>query len=530
MRTYVRPLVVLLLFAASLFAQSPIGTAFLVGDVTGGADTAPAVACEGTTGRHLVVWNASPAGTTAEVRGQLVSATGALLGNQILFATDEVLGARPVVAAVRARGRFVVGWIVDLGGVLRPRFVAVDASTGAVSGTTTLTGQVGSGVTQMALGGDSRVGVLGVGDNVLVAARLQSQLSETVQTYALQVGATGAPVLITGSGQTLASGDTYYHVALSEHGGTAGRWLVSFSRYDLFNGHITSNFVLNDNALPCVPTGVVFPITTNHVSVATRDGNDFAAVVAGNGVLKVYPITFTGACGAGTLSLGAPATIASSPTSAVSDPEITFARDKYLVTWRSNTTLTSPGIVHVLGLDPTTCSTCSNTENVELTVVSQEQPVIAAQWSGSATANDEALVVWSNGTIRARRHEARGTGTVTSLGGSCGIQGLSDLNTYGGRPVLGDTTFRVEMASPTAPVLALVLGFAAAPIPCGPCTLVPSLDLLLPGVSPTPIPIPCAANLVGTELFTQWLQLRTAGCPLLPDIGLSNTLRFTIGQ
>jgi len=90
--------------------------------------------------------------------------------------------------------------------------------------------------------------------------------------------------------------------------------------------------------------------------------------------------------------------------------------------------------------------------------------------------------------------------------------------------------FGAELVMPTAPVLALVIGFTTVPIPCGPCTLVPSLDLLLPGISPTPIPIPCDANLIGAELYTQWLQLRASGCPILPDIGLSNTLKFTIAQ
>lgn len=101
---------------------------------------------------------------------------------------------------------------------------------------------------------------------------------------------------------------------------------------------------------------------------------------------------------------------------------------------------------------------------------------------------------------------------------------------YSGRPVLGDATFGVELTAPTSPVLALVLGFTAASIPCGPCTLVPSLDLLLPGNSPTPIPIPCAPNLIGASFYTQWLQFRASGCAILPDIGLSNSLMFTIGQ
>lgn len=525
MPSVVRSILVLVASLVSLLAQSPIGAAFLVGDAPGGTDTAPAVACEGSTGRYLVVWSASPAGATAEVRGQLLSSSGALLGPQMVLATDAVLGTRPVVAGVRASGRFVVGWIVDFAGIARSRFVAVDAGTGAVSAATTLFVSAIPTV-QLALGGDSRVGVLGVGYNVLVASRLQGTLGEAVHTSALHVGATGTPAVVTGAGGTLAGGYSYDHVALSEHGGSSGRWLVSFSRYVLGNNAIF-NFVLNDQAMLCEPTGAFFPSTGSFPAAATRDGNEFAVALVESGSLNVHRLTFSGACGAGALTLGPVASVASG---LLSDVQITHARDEFLVTWRARSSVAAPGRVHVLGVDPATCVACGVDESIELTVASQDQPAIAAQWSGSATASDEALVVWSNGTIRARRCEARGAGTVTSLGGSCGIPGFSDFATYSGTPVLGDSTFQVELVSPTSPVLALVVGFSAASIPCGPCTLVPSPDLVLPGVSPTPIPIPCDPNLVGAALFTQWLQFRPGGCPLLPGIGLSNSLQFTLGQ
>jgi hypothetical protein len=37
-------------------------------------------------------------------------------------------------------------------------------------------------------------------------------------------------------------------------------------------------------------------------------------------------------------------------------------------------------------------------------------------------------------------------------------------------------------------------------------------------------------SLIGAELFTQWLQWRPSGCPILPDFAFSNTLKFTIAE
>ncbi|MEO6597365.1 MAG: hypothetical protein ABIP94_21695 [Planctomycetota bacterium] len=58
----------------------------------------------------------------------------------------------------------------------------------------------------------------------------------------------------------------------------------------------------------------------------------------------------------------------------------------------------------------------------------------------------------------------------------------------------------------------------------------PALDLVLPGMSPTPVPIPCQPSLIGAELYTQWLLLKPSDCPLLPIFAYSNTRKFTIAE
>lgn len=90
------------------------------------------------------------------------------------------------------------------------------------------------------------------------------------------------------------------------------------------------------------------------------------------------------------------------------------------------------------------------------------------------------------------------------------------------------TTFTIELIAPTSPVLVLVVGFSPAPQVCGPCTLVPSADVVLAGISPTAVAIPEGPALAGVNLYAQWIHYRPSGCHTLPDIGLSNCLRFGI--
>jgi hypothetical protein len=116
------------------------------------------------------------------------------------------------------------------------------------------------------------------------------------------------------------------------------------------------------------------------------------------------------------------------------------------------------------------------------------------------------------------------------MGGGCGYSSfVSNYHTYSGTPALG-TTFTIDLSAPTFPVLALIAGFTQVPFACGPCTVIPSADLLLSPVNPTVIAIPNAPSLIGAELYTQWLQLRPSGCPILPDFGFTNALKFTIAE
>jgi len=59
---------------------------------------------------------------------------------------------------------------------------------------------------------------------------------------------------------------------------------------------------------------------------------------------------------------------------------------------------------------------------------------------------------------------------------------------------------------------------------------VPALDILLPGNSPNPLPLPCDTTLIDVDVWAQWALLAPGGCPLLPDFAFSRALKFTIGE
>jgi hypothetical protein len=524
-----------------------VGTAFPIGNDPAHDDVHPAIAYDATSSRYLVVWAVQipvtlsvPAHT--EIRGQMVVAGGGVQGSQLLLATTGHEDAEPAVVNINSTNRFLVAWPFQSTTAVTNGFGArsVSAATGAMSTEiVAVNGFFETFGVRCGLGGDSRTGLF-AGQHALVAYRAYpSGLSPTnqIRAHRIQVPATGDPVVdptITLSSSTNEIGD----VAVSPNCGSAlaGRWLVAFGQSVVANTttrtRIIAQVVDAFGALCGSPVTIVNSGSTGDVrapTVATRDGNEF--VVAWHdavaSTVKLRRGVVSGACGSTSWTFDA----IQSPivqAGAAKSPAIVFAKEKYLLAWQQNV---GGQRVYTKGLDPATCASCGREERVDATVVTDGQPALASRWDGGDFANDGAMVAWSTGgAIFARHWTPHGTPGITSLGGSCGIPGISDLASYHGEPVLGDSTFGVDLVSPTSPLLLLVVGFSAANTTCGACTLVPQADVLLPGASPTSIPIPCDPGLIGASLYTQWIQYRPSGCPLFPSVGLSNCLRFTITE
>ncbi len=504
-----------------------IGSAFAVGDALG-IDLRPAVAFDQSGSRYLVAWTVVTSATTSELRGQLVSSAGVAIGSLLLLSGGQAPHPdyAPAVANVNASNRFLVVWRTRDNGISDLYCVAVSAATGAVSPNVLIDGQSSNDYV-FDVGGDLRA----VGDKCLVAFTASGFPLPSLRRVLVQVPPTGAPIL--GTADSLYTGEVG-SVAVSRSAGAAGRWLVAWTNAGSAAGPFAN---VTGAAVSEVGTACssLFTIASSpggdvgHVTCATSDGDRFVVGWQDNVTdrVRVCPVTLTGLCPA-TITLGT--TVEPSSTAgAQMAPALDYAKDKYVLAWTQS--IAGTGLrTFVKGLDPTTCAACGLEHAVEISGSTQEQGAIASRWSGGDATSDEALVVWSNGTIRGRRFEARSNDVVTAMGGGCSLSGFTDFPTYNGDATIGATDFQLVLGNPVSLPLILVLGFGNLSAPCGSCTIVPTLDILFPAVNPFTLLIPCDPLLIGVDIYTQWVLLKPSDCPILPDLAFTSALRFTIGE
>lgn len=511
-----------------------IGAAFAIGDGVG-LDTLPSVAFDQSSLRWYVTWIVVVSASSMELRGQRLSSTGSLVGSvSVVWSGPLDTTHAPVVVNVNGSDRFLVTWLSPNTQQASIRCRSVDAATGAMSATK-LVISTNFGQFRFGVGGDLRAN----GDTAVVAFSNRSNSapdSRLVEAARVQVPSTGDPVI--GTRQVLTSEVTttsWHHsdVAVSRTGGPTGRWLVTWAR----RNYSVSGAVMNEIGTICVPETPLFGgglfANVQSIACAAADGDRFvlayhvSAALSGNENLWALPITVQGVCPT-TMSTGSAALVATD-LGGDSRPSIDFARDKYLTAWRR---IGSGGTFEVVvkGLEPVTCADCGAVHPVEPGAGAQDWPAIASRYSAGDTVSDTGMVVWTDSTIRGRRVEATGGGAATDLGGACGGVPGTNVNGASGQAVIGNLDFALTLSSPSAPVLAVVVGLSNPTLPCGPCTLVPAPDIVMAGGGPAPLPLPCDLSYLGLVFYTQWLTLQPGGCPVLPDFGLSNALRFTVGE
>ncbi len=513
-----------------------IGTAFLIGNGANGNDIHPSVAFDATSARYLVVWNVTLASGDPEMRCQLVGTSGALVGGQVFLGYGTL--TRQAVANIDGSNRFVVVFATKTIGALTSSTVkalAVTASSGAVSSAVLIdsavavAGYIGHAI----VGGDSRP--VSTAQTALVVF---AGLAGEIMTRIVHVPPTGDPIATAASATNLGlSGG--WAASITDHGGPSLQWLVAWQAGSA-PGHTIGGGAIGSSAVWCAAPSVLFvPPPGDDVDEpvsATADGANFLVAwrhTSGGLVdLQARMVTITGTCGSALLGLGSVNGLSAASYSQ-SAPALAFAKDRFVIAWRDQFDAVSPARVLARSLEPVTCATCGTVWSVETTGADQVEPAIASRYSSGDTASDELLIAWSNGTIRGCRFEARGSGAVANVGGGCapaGGGGGGTVPSYSGMPVLGETTFALTLSAPTAPVLAVIVGLSNISLPCGACTLVPNLDIVMTGAGPHPLPLPCDLSYLGVTFWAQWLLLAPSSCPILPDFVLSNALQFTIGE
>lgn len=517
-----------------------IGNAFSIASTSGTDDVLPSVAYDTSSGRYLVVWNVVQTAAVAEVRGQFVSSAGALIGSSFVIEGDGAVGERPLVVNVNASNRFLVAFRRHAVTVLPTisldddRYVrAITAATGAMSQRVLLDEALAGDpvAPECALAGDLRSTAGGSNQQAIAVLRRDAFFlnSERLITRSIVVPPSGDPTV--GMQRLLLSTtDQLQDVTITSHGGTNGRWLVTCASHATGSTPTTilGQFVDEDGD----DCDVAFPIRSGTTGVgkptaATRDGVHFAVAWQDDASLgiAIRSVLANGNCGSLSPVLGA----ISDPTTAGLDtqPQLEFARNKYVLAWKRSF-LTGPvPRVFVRGLEPDGCTACGEEWSVDNTLLGLDTPAIASRASGGDVLNDDALVVWSNTSVRGRRFEAFSTPSVVDLGGAC-LAGPGNVPGYAGAPRLGDEDFAFTLNAPTAPVVGLVIGLSQSPSPCGPCTLVPTPDAIVFGTGPFALPIPCDTNWLGGQIWAQWILDTPGGCPSFPGYAVSSAQRFTI--
>lgn len=519
-----------------------VGTAFAIGDAPMYADLEPAVAYDESNARYLVVWAVNVPATSSspahrQIRGQFVAVGGGLQGAQLLLTVNASADARPALANVNATNRFLVAWKgTDPGSSSSGVIVrSVSASNAAMSNfvVASASSLLVSHDETVSVGGDLRTG-LSAGQRALLAYRSVSSFtttSNTIRVRRVLVPSTGDPV-VEAPVSVASTTSLLDDVAVSPHCGTAGRWLVVVGQSVVTGSPTMTRLfaqVVDDSGVLCGTPETVVNTGSGDVrspSVATRDGSEFVVAWedAAASTVKLRRGVVGGACGStswawdGILVPIVQAGVAKAPA-------IVFARDRYVLAWQQNAR------VFVKALEPATCASCGAESRVDANLVLDAQPALASRWDGGDTTTEGAMVVWAGlPAISARHWVEHATPGIENLGGGCGIPGLSDFATYDNLPVLGADDFEVLLLNPTSPVLAMVIGFSENPFACGPCTLIPSQDVIVPGLVSATIPIPCNPDLIRAELFVQWVQVRPSGCPAFAGYGLSNCLKFTVAE
>jgi len=494
------------------------------------------------TSRYLLVYFEPTGPTTAELRGQLLTSAGGLSGFPFVIEATAHRDEPPTVCNLR-NGKFVVGYrrnatagtipVSDTNWYVR----TLDVSSLALSNRELVPFDLATtgAITEMVLGGDSRVDIFNPDDRALLVVR-RAGTGGTSNSIAYAMVDTDAADPVISAFTTLTSpaallGD----LAVSAHAGTnspgVARWLVvwcqsaSLGAFSQVRGRLVDTDGSPCGASTTIHTGLT---VVGNPTVAGRGIDEFAVAFEHGSDLRVRQVEYTGACGSGSFVLGTLVDPVAGTDNA--DPALSMTLNKYLLTWRRS----SPGFpsaVYVKGLARNGCSACSQEWAVEYSADVQAEPIVCARVPAGDLTTDDALVAWTAGGIaRARRYEAISTDLVVDVGGGCTNTGSQNTATHYGELVIGNPDFQFVLASPTVPPLALILGLSSINLSCGGCTIVPSLDIVLPGISPTTFAMPCDPLLIGANLWTQWILLKPSSCPILPDFSFTNALRFTIGE
>ncbi|MEZ5965638.1 MAG: hypothetical protein R3F56_17520 [Planctomycetota bacterium] len=453
----------------------------------------------GSSDRYLVVWSIQETRGVGPVRARLTDGTGRPFGPTIDLGA---LGTGPRVAAVYARGRFVVVW-GDVDDV--PHLVSVDGRTGAVSPEVVLSAPVRS---------------------YAVSGEATQVFGDALLAYANDGGTFVRRVSVLSDGRL----DLRDRVQIDEHssdvsmprsGGSTGRYLViaanSFTGSD--GRTVVCHGVVVDRSLRVLDPSVA--IFRNYTPAMEVDGDGQNWLVAWSTLRDpralVSPVEVLG------LSITFDAVGGSAyPSAAPRLFEHGLAPSTHpYVAWLGESAVMSlliGGRPVRHSIDPVVCDTCETRRVFFAPVDASSGGAVASKLSGGNFAEPASYVIAYSGD--ASEGETRLTallsqpsggrdGRTTAMGGGCSY-GTPMVVDVGCARTDATMSLRLRGARPGVGCWAQISNRTHY-ITCGACMIVPDLsgptfvtETDVHGVALARLFVPDLASTLGTTLYAQW--------------------------
>ncbi len=522
-----------------------IGTWFPVSSGLTFDDGEPDAAYDATTNRFLVVWRRTFSATDSDVRGQLVTAGGSLVGGTIFFGSSGVVSP-PRVANLGVRDRFVAAWSQLAAGTSSVEFQAVEAGSGALGFATTVASSTTDQFAGVDIGSQTEAPV---GSNRGVVVVYDDPGLDAIRARRYWWNA--ADSLLSASAFSVFTdtllGVAYSAPAIARTAAADGKLLVVARRRGVLLGNSAIEAAVVDAGGGGVSLSTVVA-TSNDANLGAPDVDGYASrwnvawERAGLPASLVYdavrvaPVAIDPAANA--LVVGGAVTFGGSLISQARAPSLGYTPGRTWLGYELTATLPAPATttLRVAAIDSGTCTSC----NDSFTVGFPDGPriVVATGVSGGLTTMETALVVYHDTfhDVNAQLLRNYGTsGSIVDLGGACGASGFQS---FSHSPGIGSSGLRNTLSGLPGSTLAAIFNFSqpTGTSVCGPCVWVPFSVTVAPpilgGTASVEFGIPCLPALVGAQFESQWttIDFSQAPCALFPGLTNSNRLLMTVGQ
>ena len=450
-----------------------IGTSRLVTPLIS-VSSQPEVAYDETTDRFLIVYQVPISSSNADLRAQLVNASGQPFGQSLLLQSNGI-ASQPHVANLPVRDRFGVVWTQQSGFVSSVEFVALNASNGTVTHSSTIASGLGVDLfPSVDIGSDTEAPIGSLRGFVIVyesdvsdaieVQRISFSAQDTLQLFPSQAWANGGSPLFT----------SYTEPSIARAGGADRRLLLVARRSSLLAGaSIVAGVVYSDGTL-FSPTTTVVSSSTSVLSRPVAGGRDGRWLVAWEQESSGVPASTVAwrtvqldAAGS-SLVLGATESVGSSLTPA-SSPAIGFTPGRSWIGYRFRSLFPASTTVRAIAVDSLTGQPCNEVFSASTGTAADERPVaIATMASGGRTSGEDSLCVFDDGSdLYAQVLRNHGTGgSYTDLGGGCG--GNANV-AFSHPPGIGSSGLVCTLSGLPATSLFAIFNLSApaATVPCG---------------------------------------------------------------